>query len=123
MATSILDELLAMERQVWEALVAGDRAADTALLAPDFLGVYPSGFADRANHASQLDAGPSVLEYRITQARAMPLADGIALLSYLAHYSRPAAPERNDAMYVTSIWRRAGHGWENIFSQDTVAVP
>jgi hypothetical protein len=43
-----LDSLLALETKVWEALQRGDAEQDRALLSADFIGVYPSGFADRA---------------------------------------------------------------------------
>ena len=109
-----------METRVWEALVSGDAEADAALLSPDFLGVYPSGFSDRDGHSGQLVDGPSVASYRIEDARVMRLSPDTALLAYLAHYTRPSAPDIDEAMYVSSIWRREGKGWVNVFSQDTV---
>jgi hypothetical protein len=108
-----------MERKVWEALVAGDAKADEALLSEDFTGVYKSGFADRAGHAAQLANGPVISSYKITDPRLISLGDDIALLVYLAQYTRPSAPDQREAMYVSSIWRRTGDGWANIFSQDT----
>jgi len=54
-----LDALLALETQVWEALRTGDATADADLLAEDFVGLYPTGFADRSDHAGQLDHGPT----------------------------------------------------------------
>lgn len=119
MSTSILEDLLAMETRVWEALVRGDAKTDAALLSPDFLGVYKTGFAGRACHAGQLTDGPTVLTYRIEDAQIMELADGTALLAYLATYTRPDAAEIEEQMYVSSIWRRTCHRWENVFSQDT----
>lgn len=114
----LLAVLLAQETRVWQALVAGDAAADAALLAPGFLGLYPDGYAGRDDHAAQLAGGPSVQGYEITEARALPLAAGLALLTYRASYTRPAggAAER---MWVSSIWRQEAEGWINLFSQDT----
>lgn len=119
MSTSILEDLLAMETRVWEALVAGDDEADAALLSADFLGIYKTGFAERACHAGQLADGPTVLTYRIKDAQVMELAEDTALLAYLAVYTRLYAPDTEERMYVSSIWRRTSDGWENIFSQDT----
>ena len=119
MASSILDELLEMETRVWQALRAGDAEADAALLSEGFLGVYPSGFSDRDGHSGQLADGPSVAAYRIEGTRVMRLSPDTALLAYLAHYTRPSAPDTEEAMYVTSIWRREGTRWVNVFSQDT----
>jgi len=118
---SLLRELLACETSIWEALVAGDAAADARALAPAFLGVYPDGFAGRDSHAGQLVSGPTVARYALSDARVLPLGPDCALLAYLASYTRPGRSE-GEAMYVSSIWRRRGDGWENLFSQDTPAT-
>jgi hypothetical protein len=118
-----LATLIALETQVWDALVRGDAAADRALLADEFLGVYPTGFADRAAHAEQVDGGPSVARFEISEARLCELSPACVLLAYRAEYSRPTDPARTEAMYITSIWCRHGDRWSNVFSQDTPAVP
>ena len=114
----LLDALLAQEHRVWQALVAGDAAADAALLAPGFVGLYPDGFAGRDDHAGQLAGGPTVQSYEISAARALPLAEGVALLAYHASYTRPRGGPA-ERMWVSSVWRREGAGWINLFSQDT----
>lgn len=118
MADDLAAVLLAQEHRVWAALVAGDAAADGALLAADFLGLYPDGYAGRDDHAGQLGQGPSVTEYSLSQTRARWLAEGLGLLCYLAEYRRPGG-DRWERMWVSSIWRREGEAWENLFSQDT----
>lgn len=118
MPDTLLDDLLAMERRVWQALATGDGAADAALLAPDFLGVYPTGFADRDSHAAQLAGGPTVTAWRIEAPRVMALADGLGLLAYRAVFRRPGA-DADEAMYVSSLWQRQGGAWVNLYSQDT----
>ena len=117
---ALLARLEACERQVWDALLRGDAAADAAALAEDFLGVYPDGFSDRAGHVAQLAAGASVTAYALSDLRVLPLADGLALLAYHARYRR-VGRDADEEMYVSSIWRRAGDGWVNLFSQDTPA--
>lgn len=118
MVDDLTATLLAQEHQVWAALVAGDAAADGALLADDFLGLYPDGYAGRADHAAQLASGPTVAEYRLSETRARWLTDGLGLLCYLAEYRRPGGVEW-ERMWVSSIWRQAGAAWLNVFSQDT----
>ena len=124
--TALLDELLACETAVWEALVTGDAAADAAALSADFLGVYPDGFAGKADHCGQLADGPTVARYRLTEAQVKPLGADHALLAYRARYVRVGRAEEEE-MYVSSIWQRDGTGWVNVFSQDTpatgIAVP
>jgi hypothetical protein len=115
---TLLEQVLAMERAVWEALVAGDAVADGALLAPGFLGVYPTGFAGRSDHVAQLAAGPTVRDYRLSAARVLPLGPDHALLAYRADYRRAGA-DRTETMFVASVWERTLQGWVNLFSQDT----
>lgn len=122
----LLQDILRLEHRVWQALVEGDTAADRHLLAPEFLGVYPSGFAKVEDHVGQLAEGPTVAHYEITETRLLELGPDHVCLSYHARYQRPAAAEAFrdwEAMYVSSIWKRqpGDLGWINVFSQDTVA--
>ncbi|WP_245947463.1 nuclear transport factor 2 family protein [Jannaschia seohaensis] len=116
----MLAELLAAERGIWDALVAGDAEADRAALHSDFLGLYPDGYADRDDHVGQLAQGPTIASYAIESPRASAPGDGLGLLSYRARFTRPGRPE--EAMWVTSLWRRTPDGWLNLFSQDTPAA-
>ncbi|WP_226963739.1 nuclear transport factor 2 family protein [Nostocoides sp. F2B08] len=112
-------ELLAAETAVWEALRAGDRAADRALLAPDFLGVYPTGFVDRDDHVAELDEGPIVAEFDILETRTMATGQDSALIAYRVRF-RPTADGEPLEWMVSSIWRREPDGsLVNTFSQDT----
>lgn len=110
-------EIEAAERAVWAALVAGDAAADEALLSPDFLGAYPDGFANRAAHAAQLVGGPSVETYSLSDITVRALGPHHALIAYRADYTRPGMAAA--AMLIGSIWRRDATGWVNVYSQDT----
>ncbi|HYD78747.1 MAG TPA: nuclear transport factor 2 family protein [Paucimonas sp.] len=115
-------QFLALESGVWDALATGDMAADERLLTEDFLGVYGSGFSDRSEHVARLRSGPTVLRYELSEARIMVLSDDLVLLSYRADWvPNDAADNASDTMYITSIWRREGDQWRNIFSQDTPA--
>ena len=109
-----------LESRVWDALAAGDAIADRALLSADFVGVYPTGFADRDDHSGQLSDGPTVSSYTISDARVLRISDDAVLLSYRAEYGVPGRDERS-VMFISSIWRRHGAEWLNIFSQDSLA--
>lgn len=115
-----LDTVLAMERRVWDALVTGDAALDSQLIAPDFLGVYPDGFSGRDDHTGTLHAGPTVASYELSDERLIVIDPDNALLVYRAGYVRVGPKAVPEAMYVSSLWtRRTGGTWVNIFSQDT----
>ena len=119
----VLDELLAVEEEVWAALAAGDADADARLLADDFLGVYGSGFAGKSDHCGQLADGPTVAGYELSEARVLELAADVVLLAYRARWVGAGSHGTGEAttMYVTSVWRRTDEGWRNLFSQDTPA--
>ena len=108
-----------LESQVWDALVAGDAAADEALLTSDFTGVYPTGFADRAEHVGELAAGPTVAAYAINDARLIRVSASAVLLCYRADYRRVSGPD--ETMYISSLWIERDGDWRNGFSQDTPA--
>ncbi len=113
-------ELHQRETDVWTALVRGDVQADEASLDDDFLGVYPDGYASKADHVLQLENGPTITEFELSSLRVLSLGGEHALLTYRADFRRTRSKE-SEAMYVSSIWRRIDTGWINIFSQDTPA--
>lgn len=112
-------EILDLEKQVWTALVVGDASADRALLSADFLGVYPSGFANRDDHVGQFADAPTMAEFRLSEEKLRVLTADIVLLSYRADYVRPGAA-RWEAMLISSLWERRHDKWVNSFSQDTL---
>ncbi|NOC44383.1 nuclear transport factor 2 family protein [Ruegeria sp. HKCCD7559] len=113
-----LDEILNLEKQVWMALVEGNASADRALLSADFLGVYPTGFANRDDHVGQFADAPAMAEFELSGERLRVLTPDIVLLSYKADYLRPGATTR-EAMLISSLWERRDDVWVNSFSQDT----
>ena len=117
----LIEQLMTAESAVWEALRTGDAAADGAALDDSFLGVYPSGFFGKSAHMGQLAQGPTVTAYRLTEVRVMACGPDYALLAYRADYARPGQAGE-EAMYVSSLWKRRGPGWVNVFSQDTPAT-
>ncbi len=111
----------ALERRVWHALVAGNADTDRALLAPDFVGLYPTGFADRDDHVDSLAAGPTVASYELSETRLLTVSDDAVLLCYRSDFRRatPTGPGPVEGMYVSSLWCRRDGRWLNVFSQDT----
>ncbi|MGZ4791427.1 MAG: DUF4440 domain-containing protein [Ilumatobacteraceae bacterium] len=118
-----LNAFVKLETNVWDALRRGDAEEDARLLAEDFLGVYPSGFADRSDHAGRLANGPTVADFELQDARLMVLSDNHVLLCYRVEWHRFEAGMRRagESMYVSSLWARRSGRWANVFSQDTPA--
>lgn len=117
-AAPTVDAILDLEKQVWAALVSGNAQADRALLSPDFLGVYPSGFANRDDHVGQFADAPTMATFELSEAKLMVLTPDIVLLSYRADYQRLDA-DRWETMLISSLWERRHEVWVNSFSQDT----
>ena len=111
-----LSFFLALERQVWDALQRGDAAADARLLADKFLGVYGSGFESKAQHVARA-AKPTVSQFELQAPRLIRVSSHLVLLAYSANWVDRQGKSR--ATYISSLWERAGEGWQNIFSQDT----
>ena len=122
MGDATTDRILELETRVWEALATGDASADAALLADDFLGVYPTGFSGRDAHIGELADGPTVAGYTLHDARTLIVTDDDVLLAYRAEYRRRPDAE-HETMYVSSLWSRRNGSWRNTFSQDTPAGP
>jgi len=118
-----LQEIINLETQVWESLKTGNAVLDAKMLADNFLGLYPTGFAGKQDHCDQLKDGPTVASYEILNPRLIEFTPDILLLTYLAHWSRikKGKTEKPELMYISSIWQRFGNEWKNIFSQDTPA--
>ena len=123
MASYSTEQFLELESEVWTALATGDAEADTRLLADEFLGVYGSGFSGKADHAKQLKNGPTVASFDLSQGRIQVLAEDVVLLSYCAEWTPLNSVGEGEIVreFITSIWRRFGGVWRNIFSQDTAA--
>ena len=115
-----LGDILALEKQVWNALVAGDPQADGRLLTDDFLGVYSTGYSDKSGHVAMLDNGPTMAEFALGDARLRVISPDAALLSYRADY-RPTNSNDWQVMFISSLWEYIDDHWLNSFSQDTPA--
>ncbi|QIG38863.1 nuclear transport factor 2 family protein [Microbacterium sp. 4R-513] len=111
-----------LESRVWDALVGGDAEADRALLSDDFVGVFPTGFANRTDHTDELADGPSIASYAIADARLIDISADAALLCYRAEYRRPGNANV-EVMFISSLWVEREGRWWNTFSQDTPAEP
>jgi len=117
----LLVELELCETTVWDALVSGDIEADSAALHQSFLGVHRIGISPKSGHVSQLENGPTIKSFALSDLHARYLGDDHALLSYRADFTRAQCNDQ-EIMYVSSIWQRTLDGWINIFSQDTPAA-
>ncbi|WP_425040328.1 DUF4440 domain-containing protein [Primorskyibacter sp. S187A] len=118
---SLLAEIKACETRVWDALVRGDAQADAAALHPDFIGIYETGFAGKADHVGQLSHGPTLARFSLDACQIRRLGPQHVVFMYRATFQR-IGRDTSETMYVSSIWERDGSGWINLVSQDTPAT-
>jgi hypothetical protein len=116
--------LLGQEKQVWEAIKHKDKAADSKLLADDFVGLYETGFGSKAEHVGQMSASFELLSYDIDQVRWMQISPDAVLLLYRARCQATGvwASACVKPQYISSLWVKRGTKWLNLFSQDTTAT-
>ena len=112
-----------LESQIWDSLVRGDKISESQLIADDFLGVYETGYSNKAEYLSQLDRGPSIHRFIIFNPRLLAINSTNVALTYQVDFMalKNNDPEPKQTMYVTSIWSLRSENWVNIFSQDTLA--
>ncbi|MEJ1087196.1 nuclear transport factor 2 family protein [Microbacterium sp. Mu-80] len=99
-----LDDLLAVEREGWDALCGSTGGAFYgALMTPDAVMILVNGLVlDRDAVAASLDGAPSWDRYELSDARMIPVGGDSAALVYRARAERQAE-EPFDAV-MTSVY-------------------
>jgi hypothetical protein len=112
------------EKEVWEALKHKDKAADSDLLADEFVGLYNTGFATKSDHAKQMNDRYSIDSYNLQDAKILRLSPQMALLLYKATCKGSGEWEEYCSRpdFVSSLWVERDRHWVNLFSQDTLAA-
>jgi len=112
------------EKEVWEALKHNDKAADSRLLADDFVGLYDTGFATKSDHVKQMDDKDSIGSYNLQDAKVLHLSPEMALLLYKATCKGSGEWEEFCSLpkYVSSLWAVRSGQWVALFSQDTTTA-
>ena len=116
MSRAELDQLLALEEGFWRA--AGDRGAYTAHLADDAVHVFPGwGVSELERVLQAVETVDPWQTFSIDDPELVQLGDDAAALVYTARAQRAGQDPYVAAM--TSVYRRAGEGWELVIHQQT----
>jgi hypothetical protein len=120
--TTLLETLVARERDFWDASSAGDGDFYRANVTEGGVFVFPppTGAIDRDTCATIVDGNETPWQsYQIYEARLVPLAMGVAVITYRA----TAQPEGGNrfAMLVSSAYVRRDENWLLAFHQQTFA--
>ncbi len=118
--TDLLQTLVALEHQAWQALSQGTGADFyERTLTPDALMVFPFGLLDREATIASLHDAPPWTSYQIDDPRVITLTDASAVLTYTA-----TAQRADDAPYLarmTTVFVRepGSDDWLTAFHQQT----
>jgi hypothetical protein len=120
-ALATAQTLVAREQASWDLAIHHDTAAYTALHAPEFIAVGPTGVTDRRTaESSALDTNVHFAHYALTDFHVARIAARTALVTYRVRASGldHGKPFTLDS-YVSSLWSKHGDTWLNLFYQST----
>lgn len=118
-------EVIAMERSVWEALAAGDHATFGDYLADDVQLVGGEGVDGKQSLMSQLE-GAAVESYEIGDFQVTQPGSGVAVVVY--RYSETFRPAEADSAttfegWATSVWENRDGTWQVVLHQSSAPPP
>ena len=118
---ALRQDLLDLERRGWDALcsVNGARFYDD-LMTEDPLMVFPGTVMTKRESVAAITAERPWTDYRIEDARVLPVGDRGAIVTYRAIASRPERPMYEALM--TSVYSRHGDAWKLSLHQQTPFV-
>ncbi len=111
-----------LERQRCDALVAGDLAGVSALLAPDLVYVHAPGIVhdrDALMHFLRMQIRFSAVERRGVRVRAARDTAWTTGWMRIAGHRQPGGEAVAGVSFVTQVWRRAGGAWQMALFQST----
>jgi hypothetical protein len=115
---SVAERLVALEREGWDALVAGEggryyreHLADAALMA------FPFGVLTREATIEAMESAPSWERYEIADPQVVVLSDDSAIVVYEAVAQRPG--EEPYRAVISTTFVRDGGVWKVAFHQQS----
>jgi predicted protein tyrosine phosphatase/ketosteroid isomerase-like protein len=116
---SLVDVIVAKEREGLDALKVGDLAAFSRLTADDALFVDPHGVASKAEVMKNV-AGFRLEDYTIEDVRLVPLSSTSGLIAYkITEKGNSHGREFSAKAYISALWTKRDGEWLCVFSQET----
>jgi ketosteroid isomerase-like protein len=118
-----MDELIELERNGWRALSEGGQAAVAfydGVLAEDAVMIFPGGMLIKGKaRILETMAGPPWQWFEILDPQVLALSDDTYAVAY-----EVSAQREGDEVYralISSIYTRAGDGWQLVLHQQSPA--
>jgi hypothetical protein len=126
MTTQTLEkEMLALEKQFWDAIKSTDGETVAKLTADKCIVAGASGAMEiDPETMRQLlsQGGYELTDYRFDDFHVLPLRDGVVAVSYKVHEDLMVEGEAvSFDAYDTSVWVRDGGGWKCALHTETLA--
>jgi hypothetical protein len=119
MPPSIEEEIITLEKRVWEAVFSQNVAHYRALVADDALMVI-GGMRSTGAEEAQVLQQIKFPAYKLSEFQVIVLGDDIVLLHYTATFAdgHSSLADFSGSYYVSSIWKRHQNEWQLVFNQD-----
>jgi hypothetical protein len=118
------DELIAREKEVWEAIKKKDQARFASYLAEDQLYVSNDGVFTKAEAVKQLSAATMPPDIRLGDWKVLMIDKDAAIVTYTATAVTPACgpATAGGVQRNTTVWAKRSGKWLAILHQDTNAA-
>jgi hypothetical protein len=105
---------------MWDAYRTQDAVRHNALLADDYMAIFPDGTARAGKPTPQDIAAASMSRYTLSNLHTELLAPGVALVTYAATVEGPSGGQIVHATYsVGNVWVLRNGSWVNRYYQGT----
>lgn len=122
--TDLAETITAKEKEVYEAIKAGDMETFGTYLADNFMSVDAMGIVDRAKELEKI-ANLKLDTYELSDIQVVQPAEGMAIITYILNGSGRWEQEQfSGTYYSTSTWMMMDGGeWKAIMHTETKAAP
>jgi hypothetical protein len=116
---SLVDEIVAKEREGLDALKVGNIAGFSNLTADDAVFIDPHGIASKADVMRNV-AGFRLEDYSIENVKLVPLSDTSGLIAYdITEKGKSHGRQFSAKAYISALWVKRNGEWVCVFSQET----
>jgi ketosteroid isomerase-like protein len=117
--SSLVDDIMAKEREGLDALKAGDLVGFSNLTADDAVFIDPHGIASKADVMRNV-AGFRLENYSIENLKLVPLSDTSGLIAYdITEKGNSHGRAFSAKAYISALWVIRKGEWTCVFSQET----